>query len=127
MFYVYVLRSESTDRHYTGFCQDIEQRVAQHNAGISKSTKGRGPWTLLYSESFPSRSEALRRERFLKSGKGREELEADPVNSDEPRDRIESAFGGKQKVGSSSLSGRATTMFRFLSPCAVRLAPSPRI
>jgi putative endonuclease len=74
MFYVYVLQSESTKHYYTGFAADLEQRVGQHNAGITKSTKNRGPWKLVYQEQFDTRAEAMRREKFLKSGKGRELL-----------------------------------------------------
>jgi putative endonuclease len=76
MFYVYVLQSESTTRYYTGFTADLEQRIGQHNSGVTKSTKNRGPWKLVYTEQYDSRAEAMRRERFLKSGKGREQLAA---------------------------------------------------
>ena len=74
MFYVYVLRSSTTGRHYTGFTADLTQRLGQHNAGITKSTKNRGTWTLEYQEMYPTRAEAMKREKFLKSGQGREEL-----------------------------------------------------
>ena len=73
MYYVYVLRNPA-GRHYTSYAVDLAQRLGQHNSGVTKSTKNRGPWTLLYQEPFATRSEAMRRERFLKSGKGREEL-----------------------------------------------------
>ena len=42
--------------------------------GITKSTKNRGLWELVYQEECETRGEAMRRERFLKSGRGREEL-----------------------------------------------------
>jgi len=74
MFYVYVLRSETTGRHYIGFTSDPIQRLGQHNRGITKSTKNRGPWELVYQEPLETRSAAMRRERYLKSGQGREEL-----------------------------------------------------
>ncbi len=74
MFHVYVLRSETTGRHYVGYTSDLTQRLGQHNHGITKSTKNRGPWKMVYDEEFNTRSEAMRRERFLKSGQGREEL-----------------------------------------------------
>ena len=74
MYFVYVLRNQATGRHYTGNCVDPVQRLGQHNAGVTKSTKNRGPWELVYQEAFETRSEAMRRERFLKSGQGREEL-----------------------------------------------------
>ena len=74
MYFIYVLRSLRTGRHYTGFAEDPMQRLGQHNKGITKSTKNRGPWELVYQETFETRAAAMRRERFLKSGQGREEL-----------------------------------------------------
>jgi len=74
MFYVYVLQSETSKHYYTGFRTDLKHRVGQHNAGITKSTTNRGPWKLVYQEEFSSRPEAMRQEKFLKSGKGREQI-----------------------------------------------------
>lgn len=74
MYTVYVLRSLSTGRHYVGFAADVVQRLGQHNSGITKSTKNRGPWGLVYEEQCETRSEAARREQYWKSGQGREEL-----------------------------------------------------
>jgi putative endonuclease len=74
MFFVYVLRNSSTGRNYTGFTSNLTQRIGQHNAGITKSTKNRGFWELVYQEEYSTRAEAMRRERQLKSGQGREEL-----------------------------------------------------
>ena len=74
MFFVYVLGSETTGRHYVGFASDVVQRLGQHNSGITQSTRNRGPWKLVYQETLQTRSAAMRRERYLKSGQGREEL-----------------------------------------------------
>jgi putative endonuclease len=74
MYFTYVLRSEKTGRLYVGHTSNLEQRLGQHNNGITKSTKNRGPWTVVHSEAFPTRAEAARRERFLKTGQGREQL-----------------------------------------------------
>jgi putative endonuclease len=74
MYFVYVLGNTATQKHYTGFTTDLVQRLGQHNSGVTRSTKNRDRWVLLYSEEFATRPEAMRRERFLKSGKGREEL-----------------------------------------------------
>jgi putative endonuclease len=74
MFFVYVLENEITLKHYTGFTSDLTQRVGQHNHGVTKSTKNRGTWKLVHHEEFATRSEAMTREKFLKSGKGRQEL-----------------------------------------------------
>jgi putative endonuclease len=74
MFYAYVLRSETTHRRYVGSCADVQKRLARHNAGIVNATKSGVPWILLHSESFATRSEAIRQERFFKTGRGRDEL-----------------------------------------------------
>lgn len=68
------MRSERTGRHYTGSCEDVAERLRRHNAGHSAATKHGVPWTLLYSEPHPTWAEATNRERFLKTGKGRDEL-----------------------------------------------------
>jgi putative endonuclease len=72
--FVYVLRSLATSRLYPGCASDPVQRLGQHNAGVTKSTRNRGPWELVHQEEFASRVEAMARERFLKSGQGREWL-----------------------------------------------------
>jgi putative endonuclease len=69
-FFVYVLRSERDGRLYTGMTDRLERRLKEHNAGKTQSTRYRRPFTLLYTESYGSRAEAARRERFLKSGAG---------------------------------------------------------
>ena len=75
MFYVYALRSEKTGRRYVGSCEDVDDRVRRHNAGESKATKHGIPWILLHVEEFETRSAALRRERYYKTGRGRDELD----------------------------------------------------
>ena len=74
MFFVYVLRSQSTGHFYTGQTTDIVERLKKHDRGLSPSTKNRGPWEIVHQEEFGTRAEAMRRERELKTGKGREEL-----------------------------------------------------
>jgi putative endonuclease len=74
MYYIYVMRSQSTGRLYIGHTDNIQRRLIEHNSGMSKSTKGRGPWELIYQEEYTTRGEAMKREYFLKSGKGREIL-----------------------------------------------------
>lgn len=75
MYHVYVLRSEKTGRRYVGSTQNIEERLAQHNRGYSLATKHGAPWMLLHSEEFATRAEAFQRERFFKTGKGRDLLD----------------------------------------------------
>ena len=73
-YFTYVIQSEIDGRLYKGQTEDINIRIAQHNAGKTKSTKGYLPWNLVYFEKFETREEALQREKFFKSGIGREYL-----------------------------------------------------
>lgn len=66
--YVYVLGTFTKDRHltYVGWTNDIDKRLAQHNAGKgARSTRGH-VWVLLHSERFVTRREAMSREWHLK-------------------------------------------------------------
>jgi len=66
--YVYVLGSLRGDdrRTYVGWCVDLDQRLAAHNAGRgARSTRGR-VWVLLYAERYDTRSQAMSREVSLK-------------------------------------------------------------
>ena len=74
MFHVYVLLSSTKNNRYIGFTGNLEKRIRDHNFGESRYTKNRGPWKLIYTEEFNLRSDAMSREKFLKSGKGREFL-----------------------------------------------------
>ena len=75
MFWVYIVESETAGKRYVGHSKDLNRRLGAHNDPhhkISKYTsKMLGPWRLVYSEQFDSRSAAMRRERWLKSGTGR--------------------------------------------------------
>lgn len=71
MYCVYVLRSVSTGRCYTGFSKDFEARLRAHNAGKCRSTRREKPWVCLYRELVETSLEARSREKFLKSGVGR--------------------------------------------------------
>lgn len=74
MYYVYVLRSTSTSNLYIGQSADLQWRLMEHEAGLAKYTRGRGPWQMVLREEYATRAEAIRRERFLKGGQGREAL-----------------------------------------------------
>ena len=71
-FHVYVLKSTATGRFYTGSTMDLRKRLDEHATGVARYTRGRGPWQLVHSEEFETRSQAMLRERFLKTGRGRE-------------------------------------------------------
>ncbi len=72
MYYVYILRSEKDSRFYTGLTKDISRRLREHNSGNVRSTKNRIPFELVYKEEFVNRTKARIREKFFKSGSGRE-------------------------------------------------------
>ncbi|WP_278034089.1 GIY-YIG nuclease family protein [Flavobacterium nitratireducens] len=73
-YFVYVLESEVDGRLYKGHTSDIDKRIIEHNSGKTKSTKGYKPWRLVYFEEFDTREEAVLREKYLKTGSGREFL-----------------------------------------------------
>jgi putative endonuclease len=74
MYYVYVLHSSSYQGLYIGYSRNLRRRLAEHEAGDSISTRRRGPWRLIYYEAYLDEGDALGREKFLKSGAGREYL-----------------------------------------------------
>ena len=66
MWIVYILRCGDNSL-YTGITQDIEKRIKSHQKGSgAKYTKGRGPFRLVYFETYPNRSLASQREYALK-------------------------------------------------------------
>lgn len=75
MYTAYVMVSKTFQIRYVGSTSDVNKRINFHNNGFSKFTKGRGPWMLVYKEDFPTRSEAMLREQFFKTGVGREYLD----------------------------------------------------
>ncbi|MGD2094416.1 MAG: GIY-YIG nuclease family protein [Phycisphaerales bacterium] len=75
VFYVYVIESISTKRRYVGQTSDLERRLIEHNNPehnpVKYTTKQACPWRLVHQEQYPSLSEAMKRERWLKSRTGR--------------------------------------------------------
>ncbi len=66
-WHVYILRCGDRTL-YTGITNDLAHRIAEHENGTgAKYTRGRAPFTLLYTETHPSRSQALKREARIKS------------------------------------------------------------
>jgi putative endonuclease len=72
VFYVYVLYSIEFNKIYIGYTSNIESRMLSHN---ELSTRGYiikyRPWTLVFSERFDTKAEAMKREKALKGGQGR--------------------------------------------------------
>jgi len=73
-YYTYVLQSKKDGKLYTGFTTDLRKRFNQHNTGMNISTKGRGPFKLIYYEACLNLEDAGQREMHLKSGRGKQYL-----------------------------------------------------
>jgi putative endonuclease len=71
MFSVYILWSNKLRKHYVGCARNVERRLAEHQSGRNRFTKGGIPWTLVHVEEFVDLPAARKRETFLKSGAGR--------------------------------------------------------
>jgi putative endonuclease len=73
MFFVYVLYSPSANKFYVGYTSNLKSRLLSHNQlGTKDWTKRYRPWELVYTESYQTKSSALKREKELKTGVGRE-------------------------------------------------------
>ena len=71
---VYVLKSEIDGRFYVGMTENLVNRLREHNLGRTKSTKGYRPWIVIHQGEFPDRITARNREKYLKSGYGKQWL-----------------------------------------------------
>ena len=70
--YVYILRSQADgERYYTGFTENLDARLAAHNAGQCEHTSKFRPWVIKTAVAFTDREQALAFERYLKSPSGR--------------------------------------------------------
>ncbi len=74
MYFVYCLVSIHRNYIYVGLTNNIDRRVEQHQAGMSKTTRAYRPFELFYFEQFQTRAEARKREKYFKSGIGKEKL-----------------------------------------------------
>lgn len=73
MFYVYILLC-ADNKLYIGFTEDLKARMEKHNAGYIRSTKPRLPVKLIFYEAYTNKYDALRREKYFKSTKGKTSL-----------------------------------------------------
>ena len=69
---VYIIQSLKDETFYIGHTFDLDKRLAYHNSGKSRYTSKKIPWKLVYYESYGSKGEAMKRERFLKRQKNKE-------------------------------------------------------
>ena len=75
MWYLYILESKKNGRNYIGSTQDLKRRMLEHNSrrgGVYTSKQG--GWLLIFYEAFVDKKDALKAEKFFKSGYGREVL-----------------------------------------------------
>ena len=70
-FYIYVLYSQKDKNYYTGYTNNLSKRIREHNAGKVKSTSHRIPLSLVYWEGCLNRTDATKREKYLKSSWGK--------------------------------------------------------
>ncbi len=79
MYYTYVLINQVNHYRYIGHCKYVPPRLKDHNYGKVKSTKSFKAWHLAHYEGFKTIVESIARERFLKSGIGREWLDSQGI------------------------------------------------
>jgi len=71
MYFVYILYSKKVRKLYIGFTRNLSKRIKAHNEGKSSATKNWLSLILIYAELYRNKKDALRRERFFKTGWGR--------------------------------------------------------
>ena len=82
MYYVYYLQSDcNLKQNYIGYTSDLKERLRKHNKGLVKSTKPYLPWKLIFYEAFLDMRDAKRREKYLKTTKGKKGLKLIVRNS----------------------------------------------
>jgi len=76
MFYVYAIKSISRNYIYVGLTSNLEKRLEYHNKGYERTTKPYLPFRLIYTETFDNRIDARQKEKYLKSGIGKNFLKS---------------------------------------------------
>jgi putative endonuclease len=75
MYYIYAISSVDRNYIYVGMTEHLEERVKRHNTGRERTTRAYAPFILLFTEEVDcSRIEARKREKYWKSGIGKEKL-----------------------------------------------------
>jgi putative endonuclease len=73
-YYVYVIESVDKDFIYTGITNNLQRRLKEHNNGEENSTKAYAPFELIFFEGYRNKSDAKRREEYLKTTRGKRVL-----------------------------------------------------
>jgi len=76
MFYTYAIKSHHRNYIYVGLTDNFERRFNEHQEGKNKTTRPYRPFTLIYIEKHDTRVTARKREKYLKSGIGKEFLKS---------------------------------------------------
>ncbi len=74
MYFTYTIESKIRNYTYVGLTNNIERRLAEHNNGENRSTKAYRLFCLVFEEAFETRVEARAKEKYLKTGIGKEFL-----------------------------------------------------
>lgn len=127
-FWTYIVTC-ADGSYYTGHTEDLERRLGQHNEGLCSYTKKRRPVILAFAETFPTREEALARERQIK-GWVRAKKEAlirgdwdDVIRLSRSR----SSFDTLRTNGIGTAHGQPTEIPTTRSSCLRRLRPRPPV
>src|SRR5690606_11944001 len=91
-YYTYVLRSQKDGKLYTGYTSDLPTRFEAHQKGQVGSTKNRRPLELIYYEACINQTDALKREKYLKTHYGKMFL----------GNRLKSYFTGQEERGAQN-------------------------
>ena len=70
-FTVYILFSDHSGKHYTGYSSNVPLRLKSHNEFGKGWTVRYRPWRLIYTKEFENKTEAMAYEKWLKTGAGR--------------------------------------------------------
>ncbi len=82
VFTVYILYSAAFDKIYTGYTSNLEERFLSHNElGTKGWTIKFRPWKIVHTEFFERKEEAIKKEKYLKSGVGREWIQRNIISS----------------------------------------------
>lgn len=75
MYFTYILYSRTIDKFYVGYSNDLVLRLERHNSGWGKYSSRGIPWQLVYSESYSTKTAAIKRENEIKKKKSRKYIE----------------------------------------------------
>ncbi|MBS1633177.1 MAG: GIY-YIG nuclease family protein [Bacteroidetes bacterium] len=78
LYTVYILYSDRYKKHYTGYTSNLELRIKSHNEFGKDWTARYRPWKIIFTRDYSTKEEAMKYERWLKSGIGRDFIKTLP-------------------------------------------------